>query len=490
MNTSSMHRRNFLQLAAATVSATAFGGAFAACGGASPSSSGGTVTLSYWDYYVSQAPWVDNEIKLFQQAHPKIQIKKTTQVSANYANLFALAASSKRLPDVALIPSSPSMAQQVSSGWWQPVDKWATSTWQGQFPAGTFHQGNNMFGGKIYSAPNTTAGAALQLYINNSVFKQAGLTNADGSIQVPLSWDDVTHAAEAIVKKSGGSIYGLGFGNSTTALLPAWMQVFTQGGGSPCTPSFPDYRTGQWTFGTDRNYQDFLQLLLEWKQKGYIYPNSISALDEAARALFAQGKLGMTVGGVWNQAEWTMSNFTDYTLVGLVPPSQSLQRYYYAVHGGVRFGIPAQTKYPDEAWAWFDWLYSPAAGKRWVEMGEGLSVFSQNNDPTLVKLKPFAQFVATTKLVLPGPDPTVRNPQVSQVKVATVAQDLNATMAGIYTGHIQDIQSALSETAGLYQKALSDGIAQAVQQGAKVSINDYIFPDWDPTQPYVTKPAS
>lgn len=34
---------------------------------------------------------MDNEIKLFQQANPKIKINKTTQLFANYQNLYTLA---------------------------------------------------------------------------------------------------------------------------------------------------------------------------------------------------------------------------------------------------------------------------------------------------------------------------------------------------------------------------------------------------------------
>lgn len=489
MNTSSIRRRDFLQLSAAAIGATALGDALAACGGTS--SPKGTVTLTYWDWWQSQAPWVNNEIQLFQQANPGIKIKKTTQLFANYDQLFGLAASSNKLPDVAMMPVvTPSIPQQIAQGWYQPIDKWATSAWQARFPAGTFHEGNDIYNGKIYTAPQTTAGSSFQLYINNSVFKNAGLTNADGSVKVPQTWDDVTHAAEAIVKKSNGSVFGLGFGNSTTALLPWWMEVFTRGAGAVANGSAPDYRTGKWTYGTDRNYLDFIQLLLEWKQKGYMYPNAVSATDEAARAAFSRGEFGMTVGGVWNQAEWTGNAFTDYSLVGLVGPSQSLKGYYYKTLGGIWLGMSAHTKHPDEAWAWFDWMYSPAAGKRWVQMGEDLSVFSQNDNPSLVKFAPFAQYVAAAKLALPGPDPSVRNPATSQVKRATVTKNLNQAMVGAYTGQIQDIQSELSGVAGRYDQTLTDGIAQAVQQGHKVSINDYIYPDWDITQPYTTKANS
>ncbi len=489
MNVSPMSRRDFLQTAAATVGAVTLGGALAACGGTSTSSASGVVTVNYWDWWVSQAPWVDNEIKLFQQANPKIKIKKTTQVTNTYANLFALSVQSSNEPDVFMIPATPNLNDQVARGWLMPIDKWANSAWQAQFPQGTFYEGNDMFNGKIYTAPFSGTVPWLQLYINHAVFKQAGLTNADGSVKVPQTWDDVSNFAATITKKSGGSVYGLGFGSGTFAILPWWVELFVRGAGSPGGTSTMDMRVGKWTYATDRNYTDIINLLLDWKKHGYFYPDSISITDEVARAYFERGKFGMTVGGVWNQAEWTQHKFTDYSLITLPSPTTTPQGYFYSTPGGSLFAMSNKTKYPDESWAWFDWLYSPAAGKRWVQMGEDVSVFPQNDQASLVSFKPFAQYVGTSNLEIPGPNPSQRNPQTASVIQATVKPDIGDVLTGIYTGQIADIHGALSALDDRYMKSLTDGISQAVQQGHKVSPADYTFSDWDITKPYYTKPA-
>ncbi|MDA8189784.1 MAG: hypothetical protein M0T85_16715, partial [Dehalococcoidales bacterium] len=52
--------------------------------GGSGGGSGGQVTIEYWDWWVTQGPTIDKEIKLFEQAHPNIKIKKTTQVVDKY----------------------------------------------------------------------------------------------------------------------------------------------------------------------------------------------------------------------------------------------------------------------------------------------------------------------------------------------------------------------------------------------------------------------
>lgn len=154
------------------------------------------------------------------------------------------------------------------------------------------------------------------------------------------------------------------------------------------------------------------------------------------------------------------------------------------------WGISPATKYPEEAWAWFDWLYSVDAGKRWTQQfNEDLSVFPQADDPSQIKFKPFAQYVATEKLALFQPYPALKNAETAFVIQAPIKPDVNDVIAGIYTGQIKDIPTALAELSARYQVALNTGIQQAQQQGHKVSINDYIFPDWDATKPY-TLPAS
>src|SRR5450631_667768 len=93
-----LNRRNFLKTAGAAVGAATLGTNLAACG--SSSGGGSTVTVQHWDYYVSQSPWLDNEVKLFEAAHPNIKVKRIINSSTTYDELFNLAVKSNKQPDV------------------------------------------------------------------------------------------------------------------------------------------------------------------------------------------------------------------------------------------------------------------------------------------------------------------------------------------------------------------------------------------------------
>jgi ABC-type glycerol-3-phosphate transport system substrate-binding protein len=479
-----MQRRTLMKAAVAA----AFAPTLAACSSDEPSA-GQQVTS--WDWLVSQAGWMDQEIKLFQQAHGGSTVKKTTQVTDKYPDLIALAVRSGTAPDVFQLPRKPAIEEQVSTGWLLPLDKWATDSWKSRFGVGWFNEGGNTFGGKTYSAPFNGAGSNLQLYCHHGLFKQAGLINSDGTIQLPKTWDDVTRAAEAITSKSGGKAFGLGFGNSGNFALGWLIEIFCRGAGAVGGTNTLDYRVGKWTYGSDRNYADFLALLLDWKKRGYVFPTSMSISDEQARAFFAQGKFGMIVNGVWSQSAWTEAKFTDYSLVTLPSPTATPQGFFYygKASSSRMFGISAKAKNPDAAFAWLDWLYSKEAGRRWVEAGLGLSVYPENNDPAAVKFAPFGQYVATSVTNLAGPDPKLRNPDVAKVKAQAAKPDINDTAAGLYTGQLKNIGAALSDLDGRLNKAQQDAVTAAAAAGAKVSMADFVFADWDPTKPYETKPA-
>lgn len=448
---------------------------------------GSTVTVTYWDWWVTQATWIDDEIARFEKAHPHIKIMKVTNAINTYGNLLNLAAQSNKLPDVFMVPAQPSLSEQVKQGWLKQLDAYATPAWRMRFPAHSFVEGNNELGGHLYSAPLTGHAPSFQLYINNKVFRDAGLTQSDGSIRLPRTWDDVTHAAETITQKGHGNVYGLGFGNGSFGLLPWWLDLFVRAAGSPGGSAGLDYRTGKYTYASDRNYADCIALFMEWKRRGFIYPDAMSIGDEAARALFEQGAFGMTVGGVWNQPAWNAHHFTDYSLVTLLGPQIKPLAYFYHSGGGTFMAVSAKSAYAAEAWQWFDWLYSPEAGKRFVEKGIDLSIYPQNAQLATPASAAFAQYVATASKILLGPDPALRNPQITQVSqlLKAVKPDISDTLSGIYTGQIHDVSSALSSLADSSQQALDDAIQQAQQQGYKVSAADYVFSDWDPTKPYV-----
>ncbi len=151
--------------------------------------------------------------------------------------------------------------------------------------------------------------------------------------------------------------------------------------------------------------------------------------------------------------------------------------------------LSSQTRHPDAAWLWMDWFSSRGYHERMVkELGQ-FSVFPELNTPANIgdPLRVRALQEMTKKVVL-GVNPASRNPQVAQVVLKTVVPNTGDVLVGIYTGQISDWKQALVDLDKRKQAALEDAIQAARAAGLNVSLQDYVFPDWDPMKDYAAKP--
>lgn len=492
-------RRSLLKAGLAGAGVLGFGALLGACSPAAstPSATTGgatggaqlTGTVKHWDWFVSQEPWVEAEIDLFGKAHPGLTVERTVTQTDAYPDLVALSARSNDLPDVLMIPNTPEFNEQVSNGWFRELNGLATDEWIRSFPAYSFVEGFNVFDGKLYSAPWSGRGPSLLIFINNQVFRDAGLVNADGSIQVPKTWDDVSNAASVIQQKSGGSVYGLGCGNAAGITLFHWMSPFLFPAGSPGALDYygQDLRTGLFSFSTDPNYLEWLTMMKEWMDKEYFHPDTLTWDDEMARANFATGAFGMIVGGWWNILPWQSDyNFTDYSVVSLIGPEETPKGYWQASIGGQQLALSKDVSNPEAAFEWFKWWYSVDAGKRAVQNYLlGLSIHPDANDASGVDVKPFGEYVATAPTALVAPTPAVRNPECAKVARPAITPSISDIITGVMTGQIPDIKGALTALDDASNQAWEKAIADAVASGAKVTFDDFVFADWDLTTDYI-----
>ena len=449
----------------------------------SSSGSGAAATVSHWDWFVSQEPWVKAEIEKFQEANPGLTIERTLTQADQYPEVVALSYRSDDLPDVLMAPDRPALNEQVLNGWLQPLNDLVDEEWLRRFPAYSFVEGRNVFDGLIYSAPFTGAGPDLQLYLNNQVFRDAGLADGDGKAVLPTTWDEATGFARTITESGGGSVFGFGAGNTEGIVLYQWTSVFLQAAG---TPTGIDLRKAAYTYGSDRNWTDFLELMKAWLDEGLFHPDTLSMTDEVARARFAAGEIGMIVGGSWNIGGWRDNDgFEDYTCTTLIGPTPSPQLYFRKEPGGKSLGLSVNASDPEAAFTWFDWWTSPAAGASWVQdFTLGLSVYPENNDPQKITFAPFADFVALTDRSKFWPVPAIRNPDAALVANPSVTPSLSDVLTGYLTNQIDGIGSALTDLESRSNEALDVAIEDAVAAGGEVDRTDWEFSDWDPTTDY------
>jgi multiple sugar transport system substrate-binding protein len=80
----------------------------------------------------------------------------------------------------------------------------------------------------------------------------------------------------------------------------------------------------------------------------------------------------------------------------------------------------------------------------------------------------------------------VRNPDIAQVLLEQRAIKPNfwETVQGIYTGQLKDAKAAMKDLQDRAEAELQRAIKAAQGKGAKVSRDDWKFPNWDPLKDY------
>lgn len=168
-------------------------------------------------------------------------------------------------------------------------------------------------GGKIYALPYDTH--AWLWHMNANLFKKAGLTNADGSIKLPTSAEELLAQAKQFKAATGKPYFSLPTVNETAAPLRTLVNLVGQQDGK----LFPESRKIDLHSKAARNA---LQLLDTLYKNGDIKPN----LDYgAANQAFLAGDVGCVIVGTW-----TIDDFIKSAADAQSPLHQGYQVYPFA----------------------------------------------------------------------------------------------------------------------------------------------------------------
>jgi ABC-type glycerol-3-phosphate transport system substrate-binding protein len=451
----------------------------------------GPITLRFWQSNTAQAESYKKEVALFERENPGIRVELTTLTTDQYTQALNLAFRGGTGPDLFRIPTTGVTFNQVLDfKWMRPLNRWATREWQAGFPPNSFADGVNRFDGVIYSAPfDGRAANRYTLYVNNRVFREAGLVDAAGRVRVPRTWDEARAAARQIAQRSDGRVHGYGIGFKTGdfhAFLQTWG---VRASGSANTGSLDavdtafDWRTGSYQHASNPVWTAWFRHWFDMIEDGSIYPGSATLNDEQVRAQFGEGRFGMHISGPWvpGSLKTTNPGFEDYTIAQV--PMQTTRpqgTYYYATPGGRYLAMANATRYPNEAWRLYAFLHSRESATRWVGYGDTLRVFPETAEAATGKTRDLYRVQLSNVRLAPAF--TALRPQLQDVKRTPVASSLASLVTGAYAGTLKrtDLTAALARLEADSNAQLARDIETARRGGVNVNITDFAFPNWNP----------
>lgn len=150
--------------------------------------------------------------------------------------------------------------------------------------AGKLEESRGMHKDKTYAVP---CGVAPQgMVYNKDLFKKAGIVDENGEAKPPKTWSEVREYARVLTDKSKNQ-YGI--------IAPMkWGGWFGSDINNPAMSlcGFIGYNpaTGQYDYSA---YKKPMEAWLGMKEDGSIYPGAESLDNDSARAMFAEGNIGM-----------------------------------------------------------------------------------------------------------------------------------------------------------------------------------------------------
>lgn len=418
----------------------------------------------------------------YQQKHENITVQYDNLPDVELARILQLSFQSGSMPDVfRLLPEIIPAPQAVSEGLVQPLDDLVPDfeAWKAAFPPGSFTEGINVFSGQTYTFP--MLGKFTQtLQFNQDYMEEAGLD----PVMDPFTFETFRAAAKALTEQGQGAYYGLIVGGADIARWSSFVANLGQLAGAPGGEF--NYLTGTYNYTSD-GFLAAIDLLLALKDDGSISPNSISINSDQARASMPQGQAAMIVNETGIVPFW-MDESPDFNF-GIAPLPVAVEpAAIAAAPPGGFWWVAASSERGAVAGDIFSFLGSQEGQITWQQVG-GASlpvIFPQANEVEGIEPRLQQAYSYFERVMRIRPEPAARNPDVSLVlqEQRALTPNFGTVVQGIFTGQVDDPVQAMQDLQESAEAELERAIAAAQEKGAEVSRDDYVFPNWEPTQDY------
>jgi len=435
--------------------------------------------------------FVDQLVPAYHQKHPNITIQHDALPMPDIAKVLPAGIQSGSAPDIFELPSGFTGAQAIAQGWVRPLDDIIPNfdKWKAAFPAGALIEGSNIFKGKTYSFPfeGLKRNNGLLLF-NVDYLRQADL---DPNAQ-PFTWDTYRAAAKKLTQQGNGKYFGTMIAGQQPSRWSGYVQFLAQMAGATALSSTPaidiNLKTGEYSY-TSAEYLAALDLLLAVKSDGSFLPGTISLNVQQTDSQFPHGVAAMYINGPYTFPQWKIDapNF-NYDVASQPIPNSGVALPMWYPAGGSTYWVYANTQQTAIAGDILSYAGTEAGQIALVKIigGAQPSVFPKANaqeglDPRAAKA--LAIFDKQMKL---APSPELRNPDVAQVylEMKSLTPDFGTTVQGVFSGQLTDPKKAMQDLQDRATKELDRAVAAAQGKGAKVSRDDFKFPNWDTTRDF------
>lgn len=301
--------------------------------------------------------WLDEVIANFEAENENIEVEVQKVSIDSYSQTVMTRFSSGDVPDLFSFAEN-DIADMVPSGYVMDLSDSANIE---NYEEGMLD--SLSLDGKVYALP--ISNDFMCVTYNKAVFKEAGIT------EVPKTWSDFLKVCKQIKEKeiapiaSGFSEQWVVNGTSQTVYCQA---VLANDG-----PALNDMVERNERFADVSQWQDVFTRL----QDIYPYMNSdpFGTDQNTCYSMLANGEAGMILNGTWTITNATAMNPDVELGIFALPVSENAEDNEMAMcPASAAYAVSAETKHPEEALKFLEYMTSPEAAALYAEKGAGLPI--------------------------------------------------------------------------------------------------------------------
>lgn len=429
----------------------------------------------------------------YEKKHPNVTIEYDELPNDKIAEVLPLQLRNGQVDDVFQVIGIP-VSELVESGKVAVLDDLIPNfeEWKETLPFSVLIPGSHTFEGKTYAIPTGSNKRTGQLLLFNTEYIERAEIDPTTD---DFDWDDLRSAAKKVNEQGDGEYFGFITGSNPPGPIGGMVNGLAQLAGSVAGDDGIDWSTGEYRYHDDEHVAA-LELLLAIKDDGSLYPGALALTDQEARARMALGASGFILQGAWNFPVWRDQN-PDFAYGVAKPPRpeagmQTTLRY--PVGGGNSYSVFAESSDEQKAVAGdlLGFIGTPEGQRAWASLvGSADPAWSQDairkvlDSDALAKNDRLA-FQIYAELMRLAPSPVIRNPDAAAISlvIKPVIPDIGTITQGVLAGEVKDISKALTKLSDDSNQALDEAIDAARKQGAEISREDWVFPNWDPNRDY------
>jgi len=440
--------------------------------------------IRYWLPPTTEQVYREKKINEFMDLNPDIEVQMEGADPANYNEATQLLFKSGDPPDV-FWKFNLSMPDMFNEDMLQPYPEEAQNYIRGAYPSAMFLEGINMWEGKLYGFwPVGPKSATRVLYCSDALMEKAGA-------QPPTTWSELREVAKQLTDAGAGQSYGIIVGGKSpwdyTALLGALAMSAGPMASADGEGNCMDWTEARMTIGDDY-FVAALELLDGLIQDGSLFPGYTTISHTEARAGLASGWAGMYMGGWWDNGAF-VTQFPDFQF-SIVPPPVFDGGKMGFNHGSPfvdRVYVSKEATARDAIAKFLIFKFGPAYQEGWARQGWFTTLPEANTPDNLADPKVQSIF-AISDDIRSVPQPIARN--VNQAQVNTERKDQHPNfgelLEGVFSGQIAvaDYKLQAEDYAAIWRAELERAIDEIKGRGIEVSIDDWIYPNWEPDKDY------